>query len=196
MSLEHWFHFYRGRILERLRQKEVAAKAYRLALRSNPRFARAASALGHLYAVRHEYAQAERWLLEAARLDPKNARILFNLGYVRDRMGEPERAIESFRDAVRLDPSLDRAWYGMGLCQARLGRHAQAAEALAEAGVLQPTNALVWYQLGMAYHVLRQPDKVKEVVEHMFRFDPRMTRKLIRDAERSDLAHLVAHLAE
>jgi tetratricopeptide (TPR) repeat protein len=194
--LSHWGHFYRGRILERFRQEEDAGKAYLQALQSNPRFARAASALARLHAARQQYPEAERWLLEASRLDSKNGKILFNLGFVRDRMGEPERAIEAFSEAVRLDPGLDRAWYGMGLCYATLGRHEQAAKALEEAATRQPRNAFAWYQLGMAYHVLRQPDKVKEVIEHMFRFDPRMTRKLIRDTDRSDLAYLVKDLAE
>lgn len=195
MFLTHWTHFYRGRILERFRRDEDAAGAYRLALRANPRFARAASALGRLYAGRHQYREAERWLVEGARLDSKNGKILFNLGFVRERLGEKEKAIEAFQEAVRLDPGLDRAWYGMGLCHAALGRHEQAAAALEEAATRQPQNPFVWYQLGMAYHVLRQPEKVAEVVEHLLRFNPRMSRKLISDAGRGDLAHLVKDLA-
>jgi tetratricopeptide (TPR) repeat protein len=95
---------------------------------------------------------------------------------------------------VRLNPKLDRAWYGMGLAYAALGQHADAAQALQQAATLQPMNPHAWYNLGMAYHQLHQPDKVKEVVKHLHRFDPKMTRQLIRDAERTDLAHLVKDL--
>jgi len=35
---------------------------------------------------------------------------------------------------------------------------------------------------------------VKEVALHMVRFDPAMTRQLIKEAERADLAHLVQDL--
>lgn len=196
MKLDHWIYFYRGRILQRLGRSHSAERAYRLALHCNPRFARAACALGHLYADRLLYAQAEHWLVEGSRLDPKNPGILFNLGFVRDKMGDPERAIEAFAQAVRIDPKFDRAWYGLGLCYATLGRHQEAAGALEEAAALQPANPFAWYQLGMAYHMLREADKVKEVIEHLYRFNPRMTRKLIRDTGRSDLAHLVKDLVE
>ena len=55
-------------------------------------------------------------------------------------------------------------------------------------------NPHAWYQLGMAYHTLRNPEKVNEVVMHLLRFDPKMTRRLILDTGRSDLAHLVKDL--
>jgi len=95
---------------------------------------------------------------------------------------------------VRLNKAIDRAWYGMGLAHAHLGRHEEAAAALHEAAALQPMNPHAWYALGMAYHALNRPAKVKEVVMHLVRFDPRMTRRLIQEAGRSDLAHLVKDL--
>jgi hypothetical protein len=60
--------------------------------------------------------------------------------------------------------------------------------------MLQPMNPHAWYHLGMAYHTLHNPEKVKEVVMHILRFDPRMTRKLIVDSKRSDLAQVVKDL--
>ena len=101
----------------------------------------------------------------------------------------------AFRNATRLNPKIDRAWYGLGLSLAALDQHEAAAAALHEAATLQPMNPHAWYQLGMAHHTLHQPDKVKEVALHLLRFDPRMTRRLIQDAQRSDLAHLVKDLA-
>lgn len=191
MNLRTWSHFYRGRVLERLGRIEAAVEAYRLALATDPRFARAADALGYLHAGRKDYAAAERWLSESVRLAPRNAHAWFNLGFVREAQGRHEEAIAAFSETVRLNPVFDRAWYGMGMCHATLGRHDEAAKSLGEAATLQPMNGFAWYQLGMAYHALRQPEKVKEVVEHMFRYDPRMTRKLIRDADRADLAFMV-----
>jgi len=95
---------------------------------------------------------------------------------------------------VRLEPKFDRAWYGLGLAQAALGRHAEAAQALERTAQFQPMNPHAWYQLGMAWHRLHDPDKVKGVVEHLHRFDRHMARRLIRDTERADLAHMVADL--
>ncbi len=194
VNIQAWRHFYRGRLLEICKRSKAAAEAYRLALRLDPRFARAATALGYLCAREKNYLEAERWLAEGTRLTPGKAAAWFNLGFAREALGRREQAIEAFSEAVRLDRLLDRAWYGMGMCHAALGRHEEAAKALEEAATLQPMNPYAWYQLGMAHHVLRNADKVKEVIEYLFRFDPKMTRKLIQDTSRSDLAHLVKDL--
>ena len=82
------------------------------------------------------------------------------------------------------------------LAQAALGRHREAVRCLSETTGLQPMNGHAWYALGMAWHHSREPDKVKEVAEHLVRIDPQMTRRLIQETGRADLAHLVAHLAK
>jgi len=128
------------------------------------------------------------------RADPANAVAHFNLGYTLDKRGDFAKAIAEFGEAIRLNPKIDRAWYGMGLSHAALGQHGEAAKALHEAATLQPMNPHAWYQLGMAYRTLNQPEKMDEVVKHLLRFDPRMTRRLIVDSGRSDLAHLVKDL--
>jgi hypothetical protein len=56
-------------------------------------------------------------------------------------------------------------------------------------------NPHAWYALGMAHHHLNEPERVTEIIMHLHRFDPIMTRHLIQDTGRSDLAHLVADLA-
>jgi tetratricopeptide (TPR) repeat protein len=125
-------------------------------------------------------------------MQPKNAQAWFNLGYLYDQTSRPPKAVDAFEQAVRLDPKLDPAWYGLGLALATLGRHAEAARALEEAARLQPMNGRAWYQLGMAYHTLHQEVKVKEIALHLNRFDRHMTRRLILDTGRTDLAHLIA----
>ena len=48
--------------------------------------------------------------------------------------------------------------------------------------------------LGMALHATGNTERFEQVVMHLLRFDPKMTRRLIVDTGRSDLAHLVQHL--
>jgi cytochrome c-type biogenesis protein CcmH/NrfG len=100
----------------------------------------------------------------------------------------------AFNTAVQINPKFDRAWYGMGMCHAALGDHAAAAAALHEAATLQPMNAHAWYALGMAHQHLNDSGRVKEIILHLHRFDPKMTRQLIQETGRSDLAYLVADL--
>ena len=194
MNLDAWRHYLCARLFEKLNRPERATAEFRAALDFDPAFVRAVNGLAFFLASRGQDGEAERWFREGLRLQPGNSMLHFNLGFILDRQGRREDAVTAFHEAVRLNPKLDRAWYGLGMACAHLGRHEEAAQALQEAATLQPMNAHAWYALGMAYHHSHNPDKVKEVVDHLFRFDPVMTRRLIQDAERADLAHLVQDL--
>ena len=192
--MEHWQYYIRGRLLEAFGRTQPAIAAYQAALGAKPDFHRCSNRIAYILAGLERYMEAEPYFLSVLRADPGNAAAHFNLGYSYDKCGQFEKAVAEFREATRLNPKIDRAWYGMGLSHAALGQHEEAAKALHEAATLQPMNPHAWYQLGMAYYTLRNPEKVDEVVMHLLRFDPKMTRKLIHDAERRDLAHLVKDL--
>lgn len=191
----HWRYYVHGRLLELFGLKAQAITAYREAARAKADFLRPTNRIAYLLASQERFAEAEPYFEAVLRADPGNAVAHFNLGYTFDRRGQYDRAVREFREATRLNPKIDRAWYGLGLAHAQLGQHQEAAAALHEAATLQPMNPHAWYQLGMAHHTLQNPDRVKEVALHLVRFDPRMTRRLIVDAGRSDLAYLVKDLA-
>jgi tetratricopeptide (TPR) repeat protein len=193
--MEHWQYYLRGRLLELFGLKPQAIAAYSTAMRIKPDFLRPPNRIAYLLALQDRFADAEPYFQAVLRADPGNAAAHFNLAYTLEKRGQQAKAVESFREATRLNPKLDRAWYGMGLSHASLGQHEDAARALHEAATLQPMNPHAWYHLGMAYHTLHNPEKVNEVVKHLLRFDPKMTRRLILDAGRNDLAHLVKDLA-
>jgi tetratricopeptide (TPR) repeat protein len=163
-------------------------------LQVNADFHRAANRLAYTLALLQRFGEAEPYFREVLRLDPGNAVAHFNLGYTQEKLGRFEHAIQAFKESTRLNPKIDRAWYGMGMCHAHLGQHAAAVAALERAANLQPMNPHAWYALGMAHHATHSPDKMKAVTLHLVRFDPRMARRLIRDAERADLNYLVKDL--
>jgi tetratricopeptide (TPR) repeat protein len=192
--MEHWRYYLHGRVLETFNRRQAAIAAYLDALRLKPDFHRCSNRIAYILAGLERYAEAEPYFHAALHADPGNAAAHFNLGYTYDKRGQFEDAIHAFREATRLNPKLDRAWYGLGLAHAQLGQHREAAEALEQAATLQPMNPHAWYQLGMALHATGNTERFEQVVMHLLRFDPKMTRRLILDAERSDLAHLVQHL--
>ena len=194
MNFDLWRHYARARLFQAFNKNQQAAEEYRLALRHDPQFARAASSLAFLCSKQGRFDEARQWFAEAVRIKPDDAVSHYNLGFLLDKTGHREEAVAAFRAAARLKPKFDQAWYGLGLSLAAQGRHDEAVAAFQEASLLNPMNAHAWYCLGMAHHHAHDPDKVKEVIEHLFRFDPVMTRQLIRDAERSDLAHMVKDL--
>lgn len=194
MNFDALRHYLRGHLFAFFRRRDAAVDAYREALAADPGMVRAARVLGYLLAQRRDFTGAEMALTHALRAADGDAATWFNLAYVQAEAGRSREAIESFRRALALNPKLDRAWYGLGYAQAALGEHAEAAKAFEEAAVLQGMNGHAWYALGMAHHHCLRPDKVAEVAEHLARFDPQMASRLIRDAQRPDLAHLVAHL--
>ncbi len=195
MNLVAWRHYLRARLFRLLRRPHDAVAEYRLALAADRGFARAAHALAYLLASQNRTDEAVQALRDVVRLEPANAAAWFNLGYLLHERGhQADAAVPAFREAVQLNPKLDRAWYGLGLAHAALGGHAEAAKAFERVAALEPMNGHAWYQLGMSYHRLHDADKLKGVVEHLNRFDRRMTRQLIHDTGRGDLAHLVADL--
>ena len=192
--MEHWRYYLRGRLLELFGLKPRAIAAYSAAMRVKPDFLRPANRIAYLLASQERYAEAEPYFLAVLSADPGNAVAHFNLGFTHEKRGHYEKAVREFREATRLNPKIDRAWYGLGLAHAALGQHREAAEALEQAAALQPMNPHAWYQLGMALHLTGNAARFMQVVMHLLRFDPKMTRRLILDAGRSDLAHLVQHL--
>ena len=192
--MEHWQYYLRGRLLELFGLKPQAIAAYSEAMRIKPDFLRTTNRIAYLLASLGRFDDAEPYFKAVLRADPGNAVAHFNLGYTLDKRNQFEQAITAFRSATRLRPALDRAWYGLGLAHAALGQHQEAAAALEQAATLQPMNPHAWYQLGMALHVTGNKERFEQVVMHLLRFDPRMTRRLIVESGRADLAHLVRDL--
>lgn len=191
MNFEYWRHTLRGKLLMLVKNRQAALAEYRAALLADPGNAGLASYIAYLHASEARWNEAVPFFETALRLRPDDAIAWFNLGFAHDAQGRRREAIAAFDRAVRLKPTIDRAWYGKGMAHAALGEHAEAAAALERAAELQPMNGLAWYALGMAHHTLHNPDKVKEIILHLHRFDPNQARKLISEAQRSDLHHLI-----
>ena len=142
----------------------------------------------------HVFGREERAFDEYAaayRLRPNDVQAARHLAFLAAKKRQFDVAEKWFAEAVRLKPSLDRAWYGLGLAHAQLGAHVDAAAAFAKCAELQPMNGEAFYQWAMACHHAHQPEQVTEIARRLAGFEPKRALKLIKDAERPDLRHLV-----
>lgn len=196
MNYDHFRYNLRALLFEWLRQPDKALEAYVECFRANPRDVRSARSVGWILAQKQRWPVAASWFEKALAVEPGHADTWFNLGYAREQAGDHTAALEAFRKATELNPKHDRAWYGVGMIHAHQGDHPAAAEALRQAADLQPMNGAAWHALGMAWHHCHEPNKLKAVIEHCAEVDPQTARRLIRETERADLAHLVAHLQD
>lgn len=191
MNFDQLRYSLRANLFTWLGRDDQALAAFVECFRANPQNAEAARSVAWLHARKQHWPVAAQWYERALAIEPEHADTWFNLGYAQEQAGNAEAAIEAFRKAVVGKPNLDRAWYGMGMVRARLGEHAEAAEALRRAAELQPMNGAAWYALGMAEHHCNRPDEVKAVIEHCLRHDLQTAKRLVQDAQRADLAHLL-----
>lgn len=192
MDFDHFRHYARGWLLHFFGQEEKAFNEYAAAYRLRPNNVQAARHLAFIAARRKQFDVADKWFVEVLRLTPDDADTHFNRGFILEQAGRSREAVAAFAEAVRLRDALDRAWYGMGLAHARLGEHAEAARCLARCAELQPMNGEGFYQWGMACHHANQPDDVKKIARKLAGFDPKRALRLIKDAERADLKHLIS----
>jgi tetratricopeptide (TPR) repeat protein len=192
MDFEHFRHYARGWLLHFFGREEKAFNEYAAAYRVKPDNVQAARHLAFIAARRKQFDVADKWFVEVLRLAPDDADTHFNRGFILEQAGRSREAVAAFAEAVRLKDALDRAWYGMGMAHARLGEHVEAAASFARCAELQPMNGEGFYQWGMACHHANQPDEVKKVIRKLVDFDPKRALKLIKDAERADLKHLIS----
>lgn len=194
MNYDHFRYNLRALLFEWLRRPDQAMAAYVECYRADPRDLRAARSIAWILAQKQRWPEATAWFEKAAAAEPGHADTWFNLGYVREQAGDLAGALAALVRATEANPRHDRAWYGMGMIRARQGDHHGAAADLTRAAELQPMNGNAWYALGMAWYHCNEPERVARVVQHCVSHDPKTAKRLVRDAERPDLAHLVADL--
>jgi len=191
MDFDYTRYYMRGWLMNFFGRNQLAAEAFEHAFKANPKSAQAARHLAAIAAQKKDMARSEKWFEAVVQIEPGDGDSWFNLGFVRDAAGKKHEAIAAFTQSVTILPNLDRAWYGLGLACAATGNHTEAVRALKEAVRLQPMNGISYYQLGMAYYHMHDPENVEKIATKLVKFDPKHAERLMHDAERADLLHLL-----
>jgi tetratricopeptide (TPR) repeat protein len=127
-----------GGALERIRQWELAARAFALAIKAQPNaklYIRYGSALQSL-GLRAEATAAYH---QALQLDPASAEALFKLGLAYQDSRHPDLAADAYRRALALRPNLAEAETNLGVVLQEQGDLAAAKQAYGSAIALMPS---------------------------------------------------------
>ncbi len=132
-----------GRFLEGVR-------AFREALKLDPRLTEAWYGLGLAQLAQGEYALAVEALEKVVRFSRDHARAWLALGSAAAERGWYEKAANAFDEVVRLRPHDAAAWYALGSARTQTGETERSQRAFRRAVELDPDLAEGWLALGVA----------------------------------------------
>ena len=115
-----WINLHKGNSAFKAGNMSTAEKAYRQALKANPRSARAAFNLGDVYLNKKDAQNALKFYEQAAKQEKSKlvrAMAYHNMGYIHHVAKEYDRAINYYKDALRNNPKDDDTRYNLVLCQ-------------------------------------------------------------------------------
>jgi tetratricopeptide (TPR) repeat protein len=125
-------------------------RAFREALRLNPRLAESWYGLGIAQLALRQHTQAIEALQSAVRLDHDLAAAWMTLGSAFGERGRFNDAAAAFQEGVRVRPRDPSAWYALGSARMQTGETEPAVVAFRRALELQPDLAEAWHSLGVA----------------------------------------------
>jgi len=144
--------FARGAERERQGDLEGALEHYREALDLRPDFFEAARALGVVWNLLGDAAQAEHFTRMALALNPAAGEMHLHLGDLLRTQGRAEEALASCREAIRLHPQSAQAQNNLANTLKDLGRLGEADAAYRAALRLEPNLVEANFNLGVLLH--------------------------------------------
>ncbi|KAJ7219122.1 hypothetical protein GGX14DRAFT_434695 [Mycena pura] len=115
----------------------------------DPRSSQAWIAVGNLFSLQKERAQALTCFRRAAQMDPCCA-YAYTLSGHESIDDDQEKAIAFFQSALRADPRHYNAWYGLGTCYLRMSKIRLAEYHYRKSVEIHPYNAVLLGCVGMA----------------------------------------------
>jgi tetratricopeptide (TPR) repeat protein len=125
-------------------------RAFREALKLDPRLTEAWYGLGVAQLALGQHAQAIEALQSVVRLDRDHAAAWLALGSAFGERGRFDSAAEAFQQGVRVRPRDAGAWYALGSMRMQAGETEPAVAAFRRAVELYPDLAEAWHSLGVA----------------------------------------------
>jgi tetratricopeptide (TPR) repeat protein len=144
---------------------DLAERAFRAAVASDPSSAEAVANLGISLANLGRSDEAQKYLLESLQLDDTSAVAHFSLGVIYDRQGEDKSAIAQYRSAVEHDPNNVQAAVYLADAIMRTGSPLEAARWYRQA--LSADSGSTRIALSLAFALIKAADygEARKVLE-------------------------------
>lgn len=163
-------YFQMGKLCFEQEEWERAGKYLQQSLQLDPRNDQAHLLLGLVWRQLQRPEDAERELLEAARLRPQSDVNVFFAGHQLLLDGKDQAALPYLYRALELNPHRSDAFRALGMAQARLGNYALAEsyyrKALEATGGAESTDAASSTDLAFLLLLGHEPEKVREALKY------------------------------
>jgi len=124
-----------------------ASEVLRLALKSNPRDARALHGLAKVGAEKNDWVEAREFLAKAQQLEPKNIELLITLADIQGREGNWNEAVLTLQRGVTENPANAELHELLGRSLRKAGRALEAASVFRRAAEVFPAHQGRFYWL-------------------------------------------------
>ncbi|MBI3249991.1 MAG: tetratricopeptide repeat protein [Deltaproteobacteria bacterium] len=170
-------HYRLGTVNAKLGALDSALRSYKEALRLNPGFGEARTALEGYYTNlgitqrrNNRLDDAMQSFREALSYNASSANAHFEFAQTLEQRGQTSEAIPEYQEAIRLDPSKSAAHASVAKAYAAQGQHEQAAHAYQEVLRLNPEDPAAYHGLGVAYYDLGRKEQALTALQQAVRF--------------------------
>ena len=159
-----------------LRQQkwEEAAKELQEALKINPDFDQAMTALARALHGKGDDSGASEWLQKALARNSSNFRAWYELGWIKQRSGDYRSAESSFHKALEIQPNFALAQRDLGLIYFNAKNYAEAVPYLSKAGDLGLQDAELFNFLGICYARTGQLSRAIQSYQKALKIQPKL----------------------
>ena len=129
----------------------------------NPKNVESLMALGHVYRIVGQPAEANRFYEKAVEIDPDNFHLNVFSALTNVQQEEFEKALEQLDHAVEVNPADSYAWLARGRLLMMLRRNEEAAKSFEKVLETQPENRQAAFGLSLVSQSLGQHEKALEM---------------------------------
>lgn len=161
----------RGQYYHKMGRLDVAAAAYREAIRQDPYLPRPYANLASLYYAQGDTGEAKKNFEHVIRLDSNAVDAHYSLGLLLAEMQNLAEAETHLGKAARLSGN-PRHYYNWGLSLQNLGRPAEAEKAFRKGLGADPASEALLYALAVLYIQQKETGKARPLVQQLLRLNP------------------------